>query len=209
MWQDPTQQVAAPADCMQGDGLKSKPRLLVVGSKSKGKVFQMIHAKLLQSCLTLCHPMDYSPPGSSDHGVLQTRITGVGCHSFSRGSSTPRDWTGVSYIFCMGRWADSLPLVPTEKLSIIYNSGKKENLPGELVSFPSQTSRTLLTVHSSGFFLAMLFCESIRRDSERKETSDEKGCVHPNGQTSWGKGLGKLMQNLWVKNQHMGNLYFI
>ena len=27
-----------------------------------------------QSCLTLCHPMDYSPPGSSVHEILQARI---------------------------------------------------------------------------------------------------------------------------------------
>ena len=27
--------------------------------------------KSLQSCLPLCDPMDYSPPGSSDHGILQ------------------------------------------------------------------------------------------------------------------------------------------
>ena len=27
-----------------------------------------------QSCLTLCDPMDYSPPGSSAHGILQARI---------------------------------------------------------------------------------------------------------------------------------------
>ena len=25
-------------------------------------------------CLTLCDPMDRSPPDSSDHGILQTRI---------------------------------------------------------------------------------------------------------------------------------------
>ena len=30
--------------------------------------------KSLQSCPTLCNPMDYSPPGSSDHGILQARI---------------------------------------------------------------------------------------------------------------------------------------
>ena len=28
-------------------------------------------AKLLQSCLTLCNPMDYSPPGASLLGILQ------------------------------------------------------------------------------------------------------------------------------------------
>ena len=36
----------------------------------------MCCAKSLQSCLTLCGPMDCSPPGSSVHGVLQARILG-------------------------------------------------------------------------------------------------------------------------------------
>ena len=31
-------------------------------------------AKSLQSCLTLCNPMDCSPPGFSVHGILQARI---------------------------------------------------------------------------------------------------------------------------------------
>ena len=31
-------------------------------------------AKLLQSCPTLCKPMDYSLPGSFVHGFLQARI---------------------------------------------------------------------------------------------------------------------------------------
>ena len=33
-----------------------------------------MHAKLLQSRLTLCSPMDCSPQGSSVHGILQARI---------------------------------------------------------------------------------------------------------------------------------------
>ena len=32
------------------------------------------HIQLLQSCLTLCDPMDCSLPGSSVHGILQARI---------------------------------------------------------------------------------------------------------------------------------------
>ena len=28
-----------------------------------------MHAKSLQSCPTLCNPVDYSPPGSSVHGI--------------------------------------------------------------------------------------------------------------------------------------------
>ena len=31
-------------------------------------------AMSIQSCLTLCQPMDYNPPGSSVHGILQARI---------------------------------------------------------------------------------------------------------------------------------------
>ena len=93
---------------------------------------------------------------------------------FSRGSSPPRDWTGVSYIFCMGGWEDCLPLVPTEKLSIIYSSGKKENLPSELVSFPSQTSRTLLTVHSSGFFLQCYFVKASEEIQREKRLAMRK-----------------------------------
>ena len=30
--------------------------------------------RVTQSCLTLCEPMDWSPPGSSVHGILQARI---------------------------------------------------------------------------------------------------------------------------------------
>ena len=33
-----------------------------------------VHAKSLQSCPTLCDPMDYSPPGSSVQGILWARI---------------------------------------------------------------------------------------------------------------------------------------
>ena len=33
-----------------------------------------MHAKSLQSCLTLCDPMDCNPPGSSVHEILQARI---------------------------------------------------------------------------------------------------------------------------------------
>ena len=48
--------------------------------------------------LTLHDPMDYSPPGSSVHGILQARILEWVAIPFSRGSSQPRDGTQVSYI---------------------------------------------------------------------------------------------------------------
>ena len=40
-----------------------------------------------QLCLTLCDPMDYSPPGSSVPGILQTRILEWVVILFSRGYS--------------------------------------------------------------------------------------------------------------------------
>ena len=39
-----------------------------------------------------------SPPGSSIHGILQARVLEWVAISFSRGSSQPRGWTGVSRI---------------------------------------------------------------------------------------------------------------
>ena len=49
-------------------------------------------------CLTLWDPIDYSPSGSSDPGILQARILEWVAIPFSRGSSWSRDQTRVSYI---------------------------------------------------------------------------------------------------------------
>ena len=58
----------------------------------------VLHAKSLQWYLTLCDPMDYSQPGSSDHGILQARILEwVVIPSFKE-SSQHRDRTRVSCI---------------------------------------------------------------------------------------------------------------
>ena len=49
--------------------------------------------KIIQLCLTLCDPMDYTV-----HEILQARILEWGAVSFSRGSSHSKDQTQVSYI---------------------------------------------------------------------------------------------------------------
>ena len=49
------------------------------------------HSVVAQSCLTLCDPMDCSPPGSSVHGIFQARILEWVAIPFSGGSSGPRD----------------------------------------------------------------------------------------------------------------------
>ena len=45
---------------------------------------------VVQSCPTLCDSMDCSPPASSVHGILHTRILEWVAISFSRGSYQPR-----------------------------------------------------------------------------------------------------------------------
>ena len=61
-------------------------------------------AKTLQSCLTLCNPMDFSLLGSPVHGILQARIPEWVAISFYRGTFRPKDQTHVSYVSCIGRW---------------------------------------------------------------------------------------------------------
>ena len=51
-----------------------------------------------QSCLTLCTPMDCGLPGSSVHGIFQTRILESVAITFSRESSRSRGQTQVSVI---------------------------------------------------------------------------------------------------------------
>ena len=74
---------------------EGKKRALLVLSLSLSLQVVLLVAR---SCLTFCGPMDYSPPGSSVHGILQARILEWGATPFSRGSSRPRDWTWDSWI---------------------------------------------------------------------------------------------------------------
>ena len=66
-----------------------------------------VWVKVAQSRLTLCDPMDCSPPGSPVHGILQARILEWVAMPSSGGSSQPRHQTQVSCVAC-----DSLPSEP-------------------------------------------------------------------------------------------------
>ena len=62
----------------------------------QAEVCKSVKVSVAQSCLTLCDPMDYSPPGFSVHGILQARIPEWVAILFYRGSSQPRNRTWVS-----------------------------------------------------------------------------------------------------------------
>ena len=48
-------------------------------------VLEKVKVLVVKSCLTLCDPMDGSPPGSSVHGIFPGKNTGVHCHSLLQG----------------------------------------------------------------------------------------------------------------------------
>ena len=60
-------------------------------------------AKLLQSCPTLCDPIDGSPPGSSIHGIFQARVLEWGAIAFSK--SAVRDAKISMLTDLLQRWA--------------------------------------------------------------------------------------------------------
>ena len=73
-----------------------------------------VRAKLLQSCLTHCYPMDCSPPGSSIQWDSRGKNTGVGCHpgDLLNPEIKPASLTSTAlasgffttYVSCIGRW---------------------------------------------------------------------------------------------------------
>ena len=69
---------------------------LPIAPPRKSNYLLWSEVKVAQTCPILCDPMDWSPPVSSVHGILQARVMEWVTISFSRGSSPPRDWTLVS-----------------------------------------------------------------------------------------------------------------
>ena len=83
-----------------------------------------------------CDPMDCGPPGSSVHGISQSRIMEWVAISFSRGSSWIKDWTHIS---CIGRqilyhWATWEALLQGYCLILIHS------LPIKLIPVSTGTS---------------------------------------------------------------------
>ena len=95
----------------------------------KNKVFNAcVHAKSIQSCPTLCNPMDCSLPDSSVRGILQARILEWVAMSSQRGSSQPRDWTHISYITALaGRFFTTI-YVYTLFFNILFHYGLSQDM---------------------------------------------------------------------------------
>ena len=64
-------------DCVCPPGLEAQ--------EAKMAKFHLVLCLVIQSCPTLCKPMDCSPPGSSVHGDSPGKNTAVGCHALLQG----------------------------------------------------------------------------------------------------------------------------
>ena len=69
-----------------------------------------VHAQSLQSCLTLCDPLDCSPPCSSVQGDSPGKSTGVGCHALLQGIF-PTQGLNLFLLHLLHWQAGSLPLL--------------------------------------------------------------------------------------------------
>ena len=89
----------------------------------KGTLPFYMPTKLLQSCLTLCNPMGWSPPGSSVHGILTGKNTGVGCHALLQGIF-PTQGSNQSFLYLLHWQMGSLPLAQPGKPQDCYQGSK-------------------------------------------------------------------------------------
>ena len=96
---------------------------IVVMASLLSKLIWLYTCLVTQSCTILCNPMDYSPPGSSVHGISQARMLEWVAISFSRASSWPRD--RIPRLVSPALQEDSLP---TEPLGRLYNYIHTTNL---------------------------------------------------------------------------------
>ena len=102
------------------------------------------YVQLLQSCPTLCSPMDSSLPGSNVHGILQARMLEWVAVPSSRGSSWLRDWIHISCI--ADRFFTTEPLgkpkingsdLPAMQETWVWSLGWEDPLEKETASHPS------------------------------------------------------------------------
>ena len=108
--------------CIPGLGRQLK----VLGSVQEGAQEEAVvrgagmPAKSLQSCLTLCDPMDCSPPGTSVYGSSPGKNTGVGCHALLQGI-IPTQGSNLQLLCLLHSQAGFLPLAPPGKPVVRWN----------------------------------------------------------------------------------------
>ena len=137
-----------------------------------------------QLCLTLCSPMDVSPPSSSVYGIFHVRILELVAIPFSRGSSWHRDWTCVSYVagrlFTVWATRDKIitTIVPTILPTIFLGRKAMTNIDSILKSRDITSPTKFRLVKAMVFPVVMYGCESwtIKKAGCRRIDAFELWC---------------------------------
>jgi len=101
-----------------------------------------VRAKSLQLCLTLCDPMDCSPPGSSVHGVLQVRIL---------------EWVAISFETLHRKWIKRQSFTQLKDIAHHVERTNEQEIKKTIFIFGCAES-SLLCV---GFSLRALGCAGL------------------------------------------------
>ena len=113
--------------------------------------YNMLHAKLLRSSLTLCDPVDFSPPSSSVRDS-PGKNTGVGCHFLLQGIFLVQG--SDSHLFCLLRWqAGSVPLQPPGKPLLFTQSYTKMPI---LISPEDNPISININIYVMSFFIIFM-----------------------------------------------------
>ena len=186
--------------------------------------------KPLQSCPTLCDPMNHSPPGSSVHGILQARILEWVAISYS---SLPHQGLNscLLHISCIGRqilyhWHHLLICQKQEKccrlllywvnedsLSVLcritpYLEGADEEREGVRWQ-PGQEGETKCWSYCDSVYVCVCVCE---REREREREREMGGGLMEGGREGRGgrkRGTGvKVRRWCWCLTTLFGTFGF-
>ena len=154
---------------------------------------------LSQSCLTLCDPMDCSPPGSSVHGDSPGKNPGMGYHVLLQGIIPTQESNQgllhcrrilyqLSYLYLLTRRQTYHPPIHPSKFPSLIYSFLVDVLrnPSSLYCQP-HTQFLTKKRNPSGFF-HVFFCQHSERALVKEET--------PHSRT--GPGL-----SVWPKSNHL------
>ena len=113
-----------------------------------------------KSCSTLCDPMDYSPPGSSVHGIFQARILQWVAISSSRDLPDPGMQLASPIVAC--RLFTSEPLVTIKPCLIVQFSSVQSLSRVRLFATPwTEACQAFLSITNSRRLQKLMSIESV------------------------------------------------
>ena len=146
-------------------------------------------AKLLQSCPTLCDPIDSSPPGSPVPGILQARTLEWVAISFSSAWKWKVKVKSFSHV-----WLLATPWTATYQAPLSLGFYRQEYW--SRVPLPSPHDGISLSLFVLLFYLFLLpFNEHMWEDSKKRKTDASQECLH--WEINWSSLWCCIVSSLW------------